>query len=460
MLHHTPDKLVERKALKVNPAKTCQPVGAMYAALGIHGCLPHSHGSQGCCSYHRSHLSRHYKEPAMASTSSFTEGASVFGGGPNLRQSLKTIFQVYDPEIVAVHTTCLSETIGDDIPSIAKKAIEDGLVPDGKTVIHCNTPSYVGSHVTGYSNMVAGIVKYIAEPDESSVKRVNIIPPFTEPSDMRAISEMLDEMKAEFIMFPDTSGVMDTPQTAEYKMYPDGGAKISDIKLAGSSTLSLALGDWSSTAGARELEKKCNVPFKTLDLPIGVLATDRFLTAVSQELGVPVPKSIRDQRGKLVDMLTDYQQYLYKKKVAIFGDPDIVIPMTEFLLSAGMMPVHIITGTPGKAFDKRIDEIMKAHGADYEYNCKNAADLFYLHQLMKEQPVDILMGNTYGKYMAAAENVPFVRFGFPVLDRVGHSHFPKVGYMGGMHFISGVINTILDKMEMETPEDMIMELVA
>jgi nitrogenase molybdenum-iron protein beta chain len=122
MLNHTPDKLVERKALKVNPAKTCQPIGAMYAALGIHGCLPHSHGSQGCCSYHRSHLTRHYKEPVMASTSSFTEGASVFGGGPNLRQSLKTIFQVYNPEIVAVHTTCLSETIGDDIPSIAKKS--------------------------------------------------------------------------------------------------------------------------------------------------------------------------------------------------------------------------------------------------------------------------------------------------------------------------------------------------
>ena len=61
----------------INPAKTCQPIGAMYAALGIQGCLPHSHGSQGCCAYHRSALTRHYKEPVSASTSSFTEGASV-----------------------------------------------------------------------------------------------------------------------------------------------------------------------------------------------------------------------------------------------------------------------------------------------------------------------------------------------------------------------------------------------
>ncbi|HRS19041.1 MAG TPA: nitrogenase component 1, partial [Bacteroidales bacterium] len=84
LLRHTTDKIIEREALTVNPAKTCQPVGAMYAALGIHGCLPHSHGSQGCCSYHRSVLTRHYKEPVMAATSSFTEGSSVFGGQANL----------------------------------------------------------------------------------------------------------------------------------------------------------------------------------------------------------------------------------------------------------------------------------------------------------------------------------------------------------------------------------------
>ena len=78
LLRHTPKEIKERTALTVNPAKTCQPIGAMYAALGIHSCLPHSHGSQGCYAYHRSTLTRHYKEPVMAATSAFTEGASVW----------------------------------------------------------------------------------------------------------------------------------------------------------------------------------------------------------------------------------------------------------------------------------------------------------------------------------------------------------------------------------------------
>ena len=154
MLECIPEGPVEHTTGKINPAKTCQPIGAMYAALGIHGCLPHSHGSQGCCAYHRMHLTRHFRDPVLASSSSFTEGASVFGGAANLKTSIKNVFAIYNPEIMAVHTTCLSETIGDDIPNIIKQS----EIPEGKHVIHVNTPSYQGSHITGFSGMCKAMV--------------------------------------------------------------------------------------------------------------------------------------------------------------------------------------------------------------------------------------------------------------------------------------------------------------
>ena len=103
----------------------------------------------------------------MAATSSFTEGSSVFGGQANLLQAITTIFSVYNPDVIAVHTTCLSETIGDDIPQIIAKARDEGKIPAGKRVIHANTPSYVGSHVTGFANMVKGMVTYFAAPAEN-----------------------------------------------------------------------------------------------------------------------------------------------------------------------------------------------------------------------------------------------------------------------------------------------------
>ena len=212
LLRHTPQEITERKALMINPAKTCQPIGAMYAALGINGCLPHSHGSQGCCAYHRSTLTRHYKEPISAATSSFTEGASVFGGQANLVQAIDNIFTVYEPEVIAVHTTCLSETIGDDLPQIFDKAKKDGKVPEGKTLLGANTPSYVGSHVTGFSNMVKAMAA-MAEPSTKKNGKINIIPGWVEPADMEEIKRLAILVGARINMFPDTSGVLNAPLT-------------------------------------------------------------------------------------------------------------------------------------------------------------------------------------------------------------------------------------------------------
>lgn len=220
LLRHTPKEITERKALVINPAKTCQPIGAMYAALGIHGCLPHSHGSQGCCAYHRSTLTRHYKEPVMAATSSFTEGASVFGGQANLLQAIDNIFTIYKPDVIAVHTTCLSETIGDDIPQIASKAEAEGKVPRGKFVIHVNTPSYVGTHVTGFANMTKAMVDYFSQYTGNKINQINIVPGYVEPSDMEELKRIAELMGVRTVMFPDTSRVLNRPQTGKYKCFP------------------------------------------------------------------------------------------------------------------------------------------------------------------------------------------------------------------------------------------------
>jgi nitrogenase molybdenum-iron protein beta chain len=452
LLRHTPKEVAERKGVTINPAKTCQPVGAMYAALGVHGCLPHSHGSQGCCSYHRSALTRHYKDPIMAGTSSFTEGSSVFGGQANLLAALTNMFTIYDPDMIAVHTTCLSETIGDDIPQIVKKAFDDGKIPEGKKVIYCNTPSYVGSHVTGFSNMVAGIVKGLVEKSGEAKDQVNIIPGWVEPSDMRAIKAIAKEMGVNIVMFPDTSDVVDTPQLGEFQMYPDGGTTQEELATAGDSIKTLALGAWASEAGAKQLDIKCKVPYEVLDLPIGLSATDRFVEALAEAAKVEIPESFVKARGRLVDIITDMSQYFYGKKVALWGDPDQLIPLTEFLLDLNMIPVHIVSGTPGKKFIKRITEIVgdKVPGL----NVKNGeqADMFLMHQWIKNEPVDLIIGNTYGKYIARDEDIPFVRHGFPIVDRVGHSYFPTAGYEGGIRLCEQILGVLMDRIDRDAPE--------
>jgi nitrogenase molybdenum-iron protein beta chain len=453
LLRHTPLTVVDRTALTINPAKTCQPIGAMYAALGIHGCLPHSHGSQGCCSYHRSTLTRHYKEPVMAATSSFTEGSSVFGGQSNLLQAIETIFTVYHPDVIAVHTTCLSETIGDDMPQIIAKANAEGKVPAGKIVIHCNTPSYVGSHITGFSNMVKGMVRYFSESTGKPNGKLNIIPGWVEPSDMREIKRITAELGVQTILFPDTSDVLDCPQTGKLHMFPKGGVTTAELKSTGDSIATLALGELASSPAAEALDTKCKVKFEALDLPIGLKATDRFIMAVRKFAGVEIPESTTADRGRLVDVMIDMHQYLYGKKVSLFGDPDQLVALSEFLISLDMIPIHVVTGTSGKRFDARMAEVL----GDLAPQCKvrqgPAADMFLLHQWIKNEKPDLLIGNTYGKYIARDEDLPFVRFGFPIIDRVGHSYFPTVGYRGGLRLLEKILSTLMDRIDRDAPEE-------
>jgi nitrogenase molybdenum-iron protein beta chain len=451
LLRHTTPDIKERKALMVNPAKTCQPIGAMYAALGVHGCMPHSHGSQGCYAYHRSTLTRHYNEPVIAATSAFTEGASVFGGQANLLQAIDNIFTVYEPEVIAVHTTCLSETIGDDIPQIVNKAAADGKIPDGKYVFHANTPSYVGSHVTGYANMAKAMVDYFAEKNGHRNRTINLIPGFVEPSDMSEIKRLASLMGVNSIMFPDTSGVLNGPLTGKYKLYPEGGVTIEQLKQTGSSSGSIALGDICAGAAARALDAKCKVPCQVVNLPIGLHDTDIFIDTLRRMAGINVPEAIDLERGQLVDAISDWHQYLYGKRVALVGDPDQLLALTRFLMALDMKPVYIVTGSPaGKKFEAALREAV-APVAD-EVNIKVPGDMFVLHQWIKQAPVDLILGNTYCKYIARDDDIPYVRFGFPILDRMGHSYFSFMGYRGGLRLLEKILDVLLDRKDRDSTE--------
>jgi len=451
MLDATPAKHSSRKALRINPAKTCQPIGAMYAALGIHACMPHSHGSQGCCAYHRSHLTRHFKEPVVATTSSFTEGASVFGGLSNMTQALSNIFSIYNPDIVAVHTTCLSEVIGDDIPMMIKKAYDRGIVPDDKIVIHANTPSFVGSHITGFSSMTQAMVKYLAERSGETRDRVNIVPGFTDPADMRELKRLAGMLGISTVLFPDTSGVLDLPQTGTYTIYPRGGVTIKALRSIGDSVATISLGGYTSAPSALDLEAKCGVPATLLELPIGVRATDIFIDTLSGCTGVAVPDSITEERGRLLDVMSDMLQYFHGLRVAVAGDPDHVISLVQLLVELEMNPVYVVTGSVAKNFEERVAEILDDRAEDCIV--KHNADLFDLHQWIKEKSVDLIIGNSYCKHIGRAENIPTVRFGFPILDRMSHRIFPTVGYVGAMRLIDKMVDALFEKKDRECPEE-------
>lgn len=77
-----------RRAVAVNPLKHSAPLGGALAFLGLDRCLPVLHGSQGCASFAKVLLTRHFREAVPLQTTALTEVTVILGAGENLVTAL------------------------------------------------------------------------------------------------------------------------------------------------------------------------------------------------------------------------------------------------------------------------------------------------------------------------------------------------------------------------------------
>jgi nitrogenase molybdenum-iron protein beta chain len=295
------------------------------------------------------------------------------------------------------------------------------------------------------------MVHYLARTTCRNQSQINIIPGFVEPSDMAEMKRVAAEMGIKHVMFPDTSGVVNGPLDGKFHMYPKGGATVAQIASAGDSAFTVALGRTASLPAAKLLDTRCKVPFEAIDLPIGLRATDTFVDLLRKTAGVSVPESLMVERGQVVDVLTDMHQYFYGKKVALVGDPDHLTSLVQFLTDIDMQVTCVVTGTPaGPKFERRVRQFA---GDKTVVKYGPVADMFLFHQLIKNDRPDLIFGNTYAKYIARDEDIPLIRTGFPIYDRVGHQYFPITCYRGALRLLEKIINATLDRADRDAPEE-------
>ncbi len=438
----------KREALTINPAKACQPLGAVLAAAGFEGTLPYVHGSQGCVAYFRSHFNRHFKEPSSCVSDSMTEDAAVFGGLNNMVDGLSNAYALYKPKMIAVSTTCMAEVIGDDLDSFIKTAKQKEVIPESFDVPFAHTPSFVGSHITGYDNMMKGILTHFWDGKERKAgNSVNLLGGFDGycVGNNRELKRMMGLMGVDYTLLSDPSDVFDTPADGQFRMY-DGGTTLEATKAALNAKATFALQGFSV---AKTLEYVATTGQETVELncPIGVAATDAFLMELSRITGKAIPEELEKERGRLVDAMADSQAYLHGKKFALFGDPDMVMGLTSFLLEMGAEPVHIVCTNAPKGWEEKMKNLLEASPFGKEAKLYPGKDLWHLRSLLATEPVEFLIGSTHGKLLERDCNVPLIRIGFPIFDRHHHHRFPIWGYQGGLNVLVKILDKIFDVLD-------------
>jgi nitrogenase molybdenum-iron protein beta chain len=452
----------KREALTINPAKACQPLGAVLCALGFEKTLPYVHGSQGCVAYFRTYFNRHFKEPVSCVSDSMTEDAAVFGGQKNMFDGLENAKTIYKPEIIAVSTTCMAEVIGDDLNAFITNSKKAGHVPQDFPTPFAHTPSFVGSHTTGWDNMFEGMARfftlnYMEDKEVGKNGKINLVPGFeTYLGNYRVMKRMMAEMGVDATLLSDPTEILDTPSDGKFRMYA-GGTTQAEIKDAPNAYDTILLQPWQLEKTKKFVQNTWKHEVPKLSIPMGLEWTDDFLNTVSKITGKEVPESLNVERGRLVDMMQDSHTWLHGKKFAIYGDPDFVMGTVKFLLEVGAEPTHVLANNGNKRWGKAMEKLLSESAYGVNAKVYVGCDLWHMRSLCMTDKPDFLIGNSYGKFIQRDTahkgkefEVPLIRMGFPIFDRHHLHRMTTLGYEGAMYMLTTLVNAVLEQLDKET----------
>lgn len=438
-----------------NACKLCTPLGACLAFRGVEGAVPFLHGSQGCATYMRRYIISHFREPMDIASSSLGEKHAIYGGGPNLKQGLRNVLCKYQPQIIGVATTCLTETIGDDVPRLVKE-FQQEYAASGETsplpsIVTVSTPSYQGTHMEGFHRAVQALVTQLAQA-AAPTAAVNILPGFISPADIRYLREIVTDFGLEGIILPDISETLDGPQETTYRKIPTGGTPLARIKAMGGAQATLEFGATlkeQETAG-RFLKAMFGVRLFQLGLPVGLRETDLLFSLLEMLAGRETPRAHALERGRFLDAMVDGHKYVFGKRAVVYGEEDLVVGLTAFLAEIGVQPVLCASGGDSG----RLQAAITAVTADLLPELpevRGGVDFYDIAEEAQNLAPDLLIGHSKGYHLAKKWQIPLVRVGFPIHDRFGGQRLLHLGYRGAQQLLDRIINAILAKKQADSP---------
>ncbi|GAB6174364.1 nitrogenase iron-molybdenum cofactor biosynthesis protein NifN [Paradesulfitobacterium aromaticivorans] len=420
-----------------NPQKNSPALGATLAYLGINGLLALLHGSQGCSTFIRLQLSRHFKEPIPLNSTALLEDSSIFGGWDHLKQGIAKAIDKFRPEIIGVMSTGLTETYGDDMESaLAELRLERPDLTEFPVVLS-RTPDYTGSMQEGYQQTVLSLLATILKSSatrtvhssiQGSLRAIALFPGLhLSPGDVAELKEMISLFGFQPLVVPDLSTSLDGHTELDPAPVVQGGTTLNEILQLPYCKAAFSFGLSMQKVG-QYFQEKFHVPHLNLPSLTGLKATDTLVMALANLAQKPVPAKLQQQRSQLLDMYADYHDQIGGKHIALALETDLLYSLATALLEVG---AEITTALgASKQEMNRFPATIPVQVGDLEDLEDRAGGS------------NLIIANSNGRQAASALRLPHLRAGLPVFDRAGENLKVWTGYRGTRQFLVDALNTM------------------
>ncbi len=418
---------VPSKEATVNPQKNSPALGATLAFLGIDDAIGLLHGAQGCSTFIRLQLSRHFKESIALNSTAMSEDTAIFGGWENLKKGLSRVISKFAPKVVGVMTSGLTETMGDDVRSAIAAFREEHPESAAVPIVWASTPDYAGSMQEGYAAAVESILMTLAEGGETIPGQVLLLPgAHLTPADVEEVKELIESFGLAAVCVPDLSAALDGHIDDEVSPLSTGGVSLEAIRSAGRSQAVLFVGD-SLARAASKFGSKFHIPVLGVSSVTGVRETDRFVSVLSALSGREAPQALRRRRSRLLDAMADAHYEFGGKRAVVALETDALKTVAGFLSGMGTGVAAAVAATRTRGLSEiEAEELFVGDLEDVERAAEGT---------------DLLVANSNGRQAAAKLGLKnHLRAGYPVFDRLGAHQRVWAGYCGTMNLVFEAAN--------------------
>ncbi|HEB69796.1 MAG TPA: nitrogenase, partial [Desulfobulbus sp.] len=78
-------------------------------------------------------------------------------------------------------------------------------------------------------------------------------------------------------------------------------------------------------------------------------------------------------------------------------------------------------------------------------------DFFEISEMAESLEPDLIIGHSKGYPLARKLNIPLIRVGFPIHDRVGGQRILHLGYAGAQQLFDTITNAIIARKQTDSP---------